>query len=395
MRAALLALAACGRIDFDGTGTCVTQISAGQFHTCALHGDGTIACWGTNAHGQLGNGTFVDTAMPVRVLASPVGPPFIGATQISCGVENSTCALRSDHTAWCWGWNVHGQLGDGTVIDQSTPVQVMAGPGAPLTGIAEIIMGEQSACARKTDRTLWCWGSNSNGQLGDGTMNDSLVPVEVVDGTGSPFVADGGLVSVAHACAWPEGGTLSCWGWNANGQLGDGTAIDHPTPVSTGVGPVTSAAAADIATCASVANTTAYCWGYNNDGELGDGTANSRPNPAAVQDPGGGDFSGVVEVGSTDRGDCARRSDGSAWCWGANNAGQLGTGSLAPMSTMLAVQVQLSGPASALAIGNVHGCALLPGDVVECWGLNTSGQLGRGTFTPSEPMPMPVQLTCP
>jgi alpha-tubulin suppressor-like RCC1 family protein len=359
-----------------------------------LHPDGTIACWGNNSNGQLGNGTLVDMASPVNVVVSAGGPPFTGAMQISCGAENSTCALRLDGTAWCWGWNSHGQLGDGTVVDQTFPVQVMAGPGVPLTSIAEIFAGEQSACARKTDDTLWCWGLNNHGQLGNGTFTDSAVPVQVVDMVGASFLAAGGTVAALNACAWQASGALSCWGWNSNGEVGDGTMIDKPFPTATGIVPVTSVAAANIATCASVTNTTAYCWGGNTYGQLGDGTVNMSTTPVAVQGPTGGDLTGVVEVGSSDRGDCARLSDGSVWCWGDNSVGQLGTGSLVPAMTTLPVQVQLSATASALAIGNLHGCALLTGDVVECWGSNISGQLGRGSFTAAEPVPTAVQV-CP
>ncbi len=387
----LVALAACGRGNFDAL-PCIVQISAGGAHACALHGDGTISCWGYNAQGQLGNGTLVDSPIPVTVLASPGGAPFTGATQISCGVENSTCALRGDGTAWCWGQNTYGTLGDGTTINQTIPLQVMAAPGVPLGNIAEIVMGETSACARKTDRTWWCWGRNDHGQLGNGTTVDSFVPVEVMNSAGGPFVADGGFVSVAHACAWPTGGALSCWGGNTYGQLGDGSFSDRLFPVTTGVGPVSSAAAAYRATCASVSDTSVYCWGYDGDGELGDGMSIMRPTPGRVLDPTGSSFSGAVEVGSFDAADCARRSDGSVWCWGANGVGQLGTGSLAPATSLLPVQVVLSAPASALAIGNNLGCALLPGDVVECWGANASGELGRGTLTASEPMPMPAMV---
>jgi alpha-tubulin suppressor-like RCC1 family protein len=389
----LLALASCGRVDFDPD-PCVKQLSAGQFHTCMLRSDGTIRCWGSNAFGQIGNGTLVDQALPVNVLVAPAGPPFDRALAVSCGVENSTCALRDDHTAWCWGENANGQLGDGTLVDAATPVQVMAQDGVALTNIAEIVMGEQHACARMMDGTLQCWGLNSSGQLGDGTTTTRAYPVEVLTAGGSPFVAADLTISVATMCAWDPIGGLFCWGGNADGEVGDGSLMDRSLPVAIGVSPTTSAAMGWRTGCASVADGTAYCWGYGLDGSLGDGTFVSRPQPGAVL-AGGVALDHVVAVGSGDSTDCALRDDGSVWCWGGNGLGQLGIGDPNTSASPQPLEVLLPQPATQLAVGNDHLCVRLLDGAIACWGYNMYGQLGDGTTTTAFAPVLAVATGCP
>jgi alpha-tubulin suppressor-like RCC1 family protein len=391
-------LASCGRRDFDpvpdGAGTCVMQISAGFAHTCVLHGNGTVSCWGSNSHGELGNGALVDQPTPVTVLESPGGAPFAGVQQITAGVESSTCALREGH-AWCWGWNMNGQLGDGTMTDRSTPVEVMAGI-APLTGIAEIEMGEQHACARMLDSTVWCWGLNDRGQLGDGTTTRSLQPVHVHANASAIYSGAMGLmVSYQHDCVWDSAAKLECWGANERGEIGNNSVSDVPYPVAVTLPSLTSVSSANTATCASVTGGFAYCWGVNDYGELGDGTMTERhvPTPVLVG-PGSGQLMNVADIGVQDFAACARQTDGTVWCWGDNRDGNLGIGSTNMSMIAMPVHVQLPGPARLLAAGNAHACAVLAGDVIACWGYNVSGQLGDGTFT-NRPAPVTAQLACP
>ena len=395
----ILVLAACGRAHFDSLAsdagkTCIQQVSSGASHSCALLTDGTIRCWGSNTNGQLGNGALGDSATPVTVLATANGAPFLHATQISCGVEASTCALRGDHTAWCWGWNMYGQLGNQATTNSSLPVEVTTAPGTPLTDIAEIVMGERHACARRTNGTVWCWGLNNEGELGNGTLSSSLVPVQVIAG-GGPFVAAGLILSYESDCAWDGGGQLYCWGWNMYGQVGDGTTTAPKEPLAIGLGSIASVASAWRTTCASTAQGNAYCWGYGSDGELGDGTYTAHPTPAPVLvAAGGADLTGVVEVGLGDATSCARRSDGSVWCWGSNGYGQLGTGLLSPATQASPVPVALPAQATALAVGNDHACALLADGSVVCWGENQHLQLATNGVTASA-TPVPIAIGCP
>jgi len=163
----LITLTACNRSD-NSPSTVVTAISAGDLHSVALKNDGTVLAWGYNGYGQLGNGTTTDSYTPV-----PVSFLLSDVIAISAGGYR-TVALKNDGTVWAWGKNYYGQLGDGTTIDSYTPVRVSG-----LTDVIAISAGESHTIALKNDRTIWAWGRNYYGQLGDGTTTDSYTPVKV------------------------------------------------------------------------------------------------------------------------------------------------------------------------------------------------------------------------
>ncbi|MGC9079924.1 MAG: RCC1 domain-containing protein, partial [Nanopusillaceae archaeon] len=191
-------------------------IAAGGSHTCALLSDGTVKCWGSNDDGQLGDGTNVYRHTPVIV------QNLSNAIAIAAG-ESHTCALLSDGTVWCWGYNAFGQLGYGTYFtDRYTPVKVQN-----LSNAIAIAAGGYHTCALLSDRTVWCWGSNYFGQLGDGTREDRHTPVKVQNLSNVIAIAAGWY----HTCALLYDGTVWCWGDNDDGQLGDGTNITRYTPV--------------------------------------------------------------------------------------------------------------------------------------------------------------------
>jgi alpha-tubulin suppressor-like RCC1 family protein len=293
------------------------------------------------------------------------------------GGYGHTCALVTGGGAKCWGLNSppfgNGQLGDGTSTDRTTPVDVVG----LASGVSTITLGGHHTCAL-AGGGVKCWGFNPQGQLGDGTTNDHPTPVDVPGLTsGVVAVAAGGHFT----CAIVGGGGVKCWGDNSNGQLGDGTISERHTPVSvTGLGGVSSLAASGhhlggFFVCAIVGGG-AKCWGDNGHGQLGNGTTTESHSPVAVS----GLSSGVVALAAGGNFACALLSSGGVKCWGANEHGELGDGSTNDRSTPGDV-VGLTRGVSAIAAGSYHTCAVLTTGEVRCWGRNDLGQLGDGTKT--------------
>lgn len=191
-------------------GAMVTQVVAGNTHTASLKSDGTVWAWGNNSHGQLGDGTTINKSIPVQVLGSGGVGYLTGVTAIAAGYTH-TVALKADGTVWAWGYNSVGELGDGTTTNRSTPVQVLGHGGVGyLTGVTAIAAGYDHTLALKSDGTLWAWGNNSNGQLGDGTTTNRFTPVQVVGAGGAGYLT--GVTVIAgggrHTLALKSDGTL-------------------------------------------------------------------------------------------------------------------------------------------------------------------------------------------
>ncbi len=276
-----------------------------------------------------------------------------------------TCARLGDGSVRCWGYNSRGQLGDGTMTNRPNPTLV---PG--LTGVIELAAGYHT-CARLGDGSVRCWGNNQWGQLGDGTTTNRPNPTLVPGLTGVIELTPGNV----HTCARLGDGSVRCWGNNQWGQLGDGTTTNRPNPTLVpGLTGVVELAAVGSHTCARLGDGSVRCWGNNSYGQLGDGTTTNRPNPTLV--PG---LTGVVELAAGNYHTCARLGDGSVRCWGNNSYGQLGDGTTTnrPSPTLVP---GLTGVIE-LTPGNVHTCARLGDDSVRCWGNNPYGQLGDGTTT--------------
>lgn len=246
----------------------VAGFSAGGIHTCVLKTDASVACWGYNAFGQLGDGTTADKSSPVAV------PGLSGVQALAAGALHS-CALKSDGDVACWGRNNEGQLGDGTLVGKTAPVAV---PG--LGGVVALSAGYQHSCALKSDGTIVCWGGNAMGQLGDGTVVDKATPVAVAGLTGAIALS----ASTFHTCALKSDGTVACWGSNASGQLGDGTTTNQPIFVAVpGLNSVVAVSTGALHTCALKSDGSAACWGDNSSGgQIGDGTSVKRPAPTLV-----------------------------------------------------------------------------------------------------------------
>jgi alpha-tubulin suppressor-like RCC1 family protein len=235
-------------------------VAAGDRYTCALSPAGAVTCWGYNEFGQLGIGTTTDTAVPTAVIGLASG-----ATAISARGEH-TCALMDAGVMRCWGANVNGQLGDGTHVNSDVPVEVTGISGKALA----IALGGEHSCAITSGGAVACWGWNKTGQLGDGTTVDRGSPALVEGlGRGVRAIAAGGR----HTCALLEAGGVRCWGYNQVGQLGDGTQTDSSTPVDVvGIPTGTTAIAlGGNFTCALGSTRGAVCWGLNSAGQLGNG----------------------------------------------------------------------------------------------------------------------------
>jgi alpha-tubulin suppressor-like RCC1 family protein len=332
----------------------------------------------------------------------------------SSGPSVHTLALQSDGTVWAWGQNSHGQLGNGTNDTSNLPVQVLdpTDPTGFLTGIVSVSAGYYHSLALKSDGTVWAWGYNVFGQLGNGSNEDSNVPVQVKDPTGMEVLI--GIVSIKaafwHSLALQSDGTVRAWGDNFNGELGNGTTIHSNLPVQvlqTGNGspPLTGIASISAGGAHSLAlqsDGTVWAWGYNYYGQLGNGSFGGESNmgsnlPVQVKDPAGtGVLIGIVSVSAGADHSLALHSTGTVFAWGDNEYGQLAIGNPIqninlPRSVYMEGHFFLAGIAS-ISAGMFHSLALTSDGMVWAWGDNQYGQLGNNTNTNSN---SPVQVLDP
>jgi alpha-tubulin suppressor-like RCC1 family protein len=334
-------------------------VAAGVYHSCALKPNGTVACWGRNTFGPLGNGTTTDATTTVAVTG------LNDAVAIAAGNDHS-CALKTSGTVVCWGFNNRGQLGNGSTTYVTTPVAVNG-----LSDAVALAAGDNHNCALKTSGAVVCWGENDDGQLGDSSnRNFRTIPVAVTGLSDAVAIQAGRL----HSCALKASGAVVCWGDNGYGQLADGSTTDTTTPVAvTGLSDAVAIVARQDHNCALKTSGAVACWGYNGYGQLGDGSSsNIRTTTVAVTG-----LSDAVALAAGRLHSCALKTSGAMVCWGRNGEGQLGNGSTDGTTTPVAV----SGLSDAVAMagGNAHSCALKASGAVVCWGYNGYGQLGDGT----------------
>lgn len=415
--------------------TVTPVIAAGDYHACEVRSGGELYCWGYNGAGVLGSSTGATIATATRIGGTATYISVTSGFEFSCAIDDSA----STGNLYCWGYNSNGQLGIATsdTTNRTSPTQV--GGGKQWTQVSAA-QGGYHACGITTAGELYCWGANSNGQLGDGTTNQHEAPNQV--GSATDWVS----VSVGNdfTCGIRNTNVAYCWGNNGTGQLGDNTQSSSSTPVavySNDVSAWASISAGYLHACGVSTAGAVWCWGLNDDGELGNNSTTFSKIPVRENSS----ATDWASVSAGERISCATKTGGSLYCWGANEAGQLGHGdqtgyaypvressSSTSWSSVSAggsggfacgfqgttrycwgyngyyggqlglghlvyetspVQVGSSYDwaytTTALAVGAGHACAITTSATLYCWGNNDYGQLGNGTTTPSD---IPVQV---
>lgn len=334
-------------------------VSTGGNSTCGVTTANVAYCWGNNSLGQLGNGATTNSTSPVKVAG---GLTFSSVSAAS--LQFFACGLATSGAAYCWGYNPYGQLGSGNFANSTKPVAVTGN----LTFTALSAGGGGQACGLVSGGTAWCWGYNGSGQLGSATGAFSNRPVPVSGGLSFTAISAG---QNGTTCGVTTAGAAYCWGFNGNGELGNGGTGNSTVPVAVSGGLTFKSISAGFeSTCGLTPAGAAWCWGDNTWGELGNGSTTGSKTPVAV---GGGLTFASISVG--DGFACGVTTLGKAYCWGYNGEGQLGTGATARGTTPLAVAGALT--FASISAGYASTCAVTTGGAAFCWGDNAFGELGN------------------
>jgi alpha-tubulin suppressor-like RCC1 family protein len=350
-------------------------VAAGEAFSMALKADGTVWTWGDNYWAQLGDGgtSYPNRTSPFQVLS--------GATAIAAGFHHAL-VVKADGTVWAWGENAGGEVGDNTTTRRTAPVQVSG-----LTNAVAVAAGFYNSYALKTDGTVWAWGANANGQIGDGTTTPRLAPVQISGLAGVQAIAAGQNFALALVSQGAQAGTVWAWGTNAGGQLGDGSTIAAVTPQQvTGATQVKSLVAGANWAGARTSDNELLLWGTNDAGQMANGVQNGSNNLRPVRTGpwmgalaaiGGGYFHGLTVA-----------SDGRVWGWGRNCESELAA---PPCDYRLSVElIQAFSNASFITGGGYHTIAIAQDGHIWTWGYNLQGEVGDGTTT--TPRTTPIQV---
>ncbi|WP_103919277.1 RCC1 domain-containing protein, partial [Candidatus Venteria ishoeyi] len=355
----------------------VQHLDVGGNHSCAILDSGLIQCWGDNTYGQLGVNSDLLADSPIPVTMNADNNTTIQPMPVATGKRHS-CLLTENNTVRCWGENKHGQLGDGDVQSRLSPSLDVSGLDNPVVALSA---SGNSSCAIDDSGAAYCWGENSNGQLGNGRLVDSPVASPVAG-------LDGGVTKLAQtgntACAIVNG-SVYCWGSNASSQLADPGLQQSQVPVAISSlnNGVIDLAMTDFEACALINTLTTKgwvkCWGHDKDA------------PTTVV----GADKNITQLSAGDKHLCVQRNDGQVLCWGDNQFGQLGSSISTHRNNVLEVS-DLPAQALQLSSGANHSCALLSNDSVMCWGAGEVGQLGNGqslnSSTPVSVQGLPAEI---
>jgi alpha-tubulin suppressor-like RCC1 family protein len=372
-------------------------IAVGDAHACAPQSDGGVSCWGSNSDGQLGDGTSVTRAEP-----SSSVPGLPAAAFVATGGKQS-CAIVAGGVR-CWGRGLLGNATQDSSATPVVVVRMGGGhppsSSVPFDGAVALSLGESHSCALRTDGTVWCWGDGTDGQLGHwyspaGGQRAQVVVVSMPGGTfanltGAVAIASGG----AHSCALLSSGQVYCWGAQSEGQLGNDTPLSSPSALPVRVSALGTDAEAALTnvvaidaggahSCAVLKDGTVRCWGRNDSGELG--TGDTLPLRFASNPVPGVTTARALAAGLAHS--CALLHDATVRCWGANQAGQLGNGTFdnsllpVPASTQNIIAAIDAGPRGATT------CARLIDGRAQCWGAGGDGELGKGLPAQDSPVP--------
>jgi alpha-tubulin suppressor-like RCC1 family protein len=374
-------------------GETLTQISAGGSFTCAQDSTGILYCWGLNSSGEAGNpDTGINSLVP-----ETVAPSITESNE-------STCTIYGGK-AYCWGDDTYGEVGSNNYTSSLSPVAVYTGIVLSGVTLTQISSTYEHTCALSTAGTAYCWGENGDGQLGDGNDTTINAPAAVTTGGSSAIPSGTVLTQIStgqySTCALSSAGNVYCWGLETSGQLGNGSntgSSDLPVAVTTGGSSAipSGTVLAQIAVgwlhaCALASTGTAYCWGLDGNGELGNhgNPADSAPVEVCSTTPGasacGGSYlSGVTQISAGQYDTCALNSSGTAYCWGYNADGRLGLNNTSNVNYPYAVYTvgALSGiTLTQISAGAVGTCALDTRGIAYCWGFNGNGEVGNDSIS--------------
>lgn len=350
---------------------CWKEVKAKSFSSYGIKNDGTLWSWGNNDYGGLGDGTSIDRTTPVKIGSSNDWKTVTG------GGAFFSVAMKNNGSIWAWGDNQFGQLGDGTNIDKWNPIQI-----GNETNWKSIKTGFYHTLALKNDGTLWAWGYNYSGQLGNGNENSTNVPVQI--GVSNDWKEI--YVGYHYSIAIKNNGTLWAWGNNYWGQLGDGTTINKNTPTQIGnENNWKSISGGANHTLAIKNNGSLWAWGRNNFGQLGNGNYNNNLVPIQVGNV--NDWS-TISAGSYHS--LAQKNDNTIWAWGSNNWGQIGD--FSNLNRNLPTQIGTSNNWKSVFSGFDFSIGILNDDSLWVWGRNNDYEYGNGTYITQN---FPTQISCP